>query len=175
MWVTYKSWSLYAEVLNQQTGKKLLTNKLEQQNTASNWSLGKTCNVELIIFLISAEIISGSVWSHEHLKKPEHCVTNSVVAASPSSSYTKESVLFFWSRFWEITVHRKQRPLQWDMKRFKPLQEPVEMSLSISCAQLSLLWGLKLLCWCLLFEEYRGVWLSFFFSLSNYYSFSYIL
>lgn len=30
MWMTYKSWSLPAEVLNQQIEKKLLTNKLEQ-------------------------------------------------------------------------------------------------------------------------------------------------
>lgn len=30
MWMTYKSWSLPAEVLNQQIDKKPLTNELEQ-------------------------------------------------------------------------------------------------------------------------------------------------
>jgi len=55
MWMTYKSWSLPAELLNHQVGKKRVTYKLEQQNTAFNCMFFQNFSVETVIFLISGD------------------------------------------------------------------------------------------------------------------------
>lgn len=110
------SWSLPAEVLNQQAGKKFLTNKLK------NWIFYLIEVLEQYVmwrlwFSLKAERCSLFVWSHKYLTKPNCWVVNSMNCLGWQQLYTVESILFLWSGLWKITVSREQRPFQWDVKR----------------------------------------------------------